>query len=81
MGAEGRMPAEYDAGLEQSKLIMRAYVYGASPVAIAALRARVPSRHRYPKGRETPRTNSIGHPLSPTWALRVTFRLLLVASR
>jgi hypothetical protein len=38
---KGRMPAAYDKGLEQSKLIMRAYVYGAPREARAALREKV----------------------------------------
>ena len=38
---KGQMPAAYDKGLEQSKLIMRAYVYGASRNARAALREEV----------------------------------------
>jgi hypothetical protein len=37
---KGQMPAAYDEGLEQSKLIMRAYVYGASHKARAALQGR-----------------------------------------
>jgi hypothetical protein len=38
---QGHMPTDYDDGLEQSKLIMRAYVYGASRNARAALREKV----------------------------------------
>jgi hypothetical protein len=38
---EGHMPAAYDEGLEQSKLIMRAYVYGASRGARAALQEKI----------------------------------------
>ena len=41
---KGGMPAEYDDGLEQSKLIMRAYVYAASRKARAALREEVSQR-------------------------------------
>jgi len=39
--APGGMPPEYEVGLEQSKLIMRAYVYGASRKARAEHRKKV----------------------------------------
>jgi membrane protein implicated in regulation of membrane protease activity len=38
---EGRMPAEYEDGLDQSKGIMRAYVYGASREKLAEVRAKI----------------------------------------
>jgi uncharacterized MnhB-related membrane protein len=38
---KGHMPSEYDDGLEQSKLMMRNYVYSASRKARAALREKV----------------------------------------
>lgn len=51
--APGRMPPEYEDGLERSKVIMRGYVYGSSPNDMADLRDWVERRSGQRKAAKT----------------------------
>lgn len=63
--SSGRMPPKYEDGLEQSKLVMRHYVYGASRKERAVLRQKVLERSAVRKATEVtggPASTQVGLP-------------------